>query len=166
MTATATIHIPARTHSPQFLVLRVCEDGSGAETPTITGDSGITIGGTAWLGREVARQASDLVLLDDDFATLVEALVEGRSFWRNMRSGLGLRMLFDRDDAHFGFNFTYSADICPVRPLIASLVFDAGTVGDAWLLHGRGAIGVTYHGWEAFGGYDWLRIGNVDLSWT
>jgi magnesium-transporting ATPase (P-type) len=41
-------------------------------------------------GTEVARQASDVVLADDDFATLVEALVEGRSFWRNIRRALGL----------------------------------------------------------------------------
>jgi magnesium-transporting ATPase (P-type) len=41
-------------------------------------------------GTEVARQAADVVLADDDFATLVEALVEGRSFWRNIRRALGL----------------------------------------------------------------------------
>ena len=41
-------------------------------------------------GTEVARQAADVVLADDDFATLVETLVEGRGFWRNMRRALGL----------------------------------------------------------------------------
>jgi len=41
-------------------------------------------------GTEVARQAAAVVLADDDFATLVEALVEGRGFWRNMRRALGL----------------------------------------------------------------------------
>jgi cation-transporting ATPase I len=41
-------------------------------------------------GTEVARQAADVVLADDDFATLVEALVEGRSFWLNIRRALGL----------------------------------------------------------------------------
>jgi cation-transporting P-type ATPase I len=41
-------------------------------------------------GTEVARQAGDVVLADDDFATLVEALVEGRGFWQNMRRALAL----------------------------------------------------------------------------
>ncbi|MBV9455663.1 MAG: cation-transporting P-type ATPase, partial [Rubrobacter sp.] len=41
-------------------------------------------------GTEVARQAAEVVLTDDDFSTLVEALVEGRSFWRNIRRALGL----------------------------------------------------------------------------
>jgi magnesium-transporting ATPase (P-type) len=41
-------------------------------------------------GTEVARQTADLVLSDDEFATLVEALVEGRAFWHNMRRALGL----------------------------------------------------------------------------
>lgn len=41
-------------------------------------------------GTEVARQTADVVLADDDFATLVEALVEGRSFWRNIRRAVGL----------------------------------------------------------------------------
>jgi magnesium-transporting ATPase (P-type) len=41
-------------------------------------------------GTEVAREAADVVLADDDFATLVEALVEGRAFWRNIRRALAL----------------------------------------------------------------------------
>jgi hypothetical protein len=41
-------------------------------------------------GTKVRRQAADLVLADDDFATLVEALVEGRGFWQNLRRGLGV----------------------------------------------------------------------------
>ncbi|MEJ7804263.1 MAG: HAD-IC family P-type ATPase, partial [Candidatus Limnocylindria bacterium] len=41
-------------------------------------------------GTEIARQAADVVLADDDFSTLVETFVEGRSFWRNLRRALGL----------------------------------------------------------------------------
>jgi calcium-translocating P-type ATPase len=50
-------------------------------------DVGVAMGRS---GTEVARQAADVVLADDDFSTLVEALVEGRSFWRNIRRALGL----------------------------------------------------------------------------
>jgi calcium-translocating P-type ATPase len=41
-------------------------------------------------GTEVARQAADMILTEDDFSVLTEALVEGRSFWRNLRRALGL----------------------------------------------------------------------------
>jgi magnesium-transporting ATPase (P-type) len=50
-------------------------------------DVGVAMGRA---GTEVARQAAAVVLADDDFATLGEALVEGRGFWRNMRRSLGL----------------------------------------------------------------------------
>jgi magnesium-transporting ATPase (P-type) len=50
-------------------------------------DVGVAMGGA---GTEVARQASDLIVTDDDFTTLVEGLVEGRAFWGNMRGALGM----------------------------------------------------------------------------
>jgi len=50
-------------------------------------DVGVAMGKS---GTEVARQTADVVITDDDFSTLVEGFVEGRSFWRNMRRSLGL----------------------------------------------------------------------------
>jgi magnesium-transporting ATPase (P-type) len=50
-------------------------------------DAGVAMGRG---GTEVARQAADLVLGNDDFTTLVQALVEGRGFWHNIRRALGL----------------------------------------------------------------------------
>jgi magnesium-transporting ATPase (P-type) len=49
-------------------------------------DVGVAMG----RGTEVARQVADVILVDDDFSTLVEAFVEGRSYWRNIRRALGL----------------------------------------------------------------------------
>jgi cation-transporting ATPase I len=41
-------------------------------------------------GTEVARQAGDLVLAEDDFDALVESLIEGRTFWANLRRSLAM----------------------------------------------------------------------------
>jgi magnesium-transporting ATPase (P-type) len=41
-------------------------------------------------GTEVARQAADVILAEDDFSVLTQALVEGRSFWRHLRRALAL----------------------------------------------------------------------------
>jgi calcium-translocating P-type ATPase len=79
-------------------------------------------------GTEVARQASDMVLQDDDFASLVEALVEGRGFWRNMRTGLGLLLGGNIGELGLivGANLLgYGSPLTSAQILIVNLITDA-----------------------------------------
>jgi magnesium-transporting ATPase (P-type) len=88
-------------------------------------DVGVAMGRS---GTEVARQASDLVLIDDDFSTLVEALVEGRGFWRNMRKGLSLLLGGNAGELSLiaGASILgYGAPLTPVHILIVNMITDA-----------------------------------------
>jgi magnesium-transporting ATPase (P-type) len=78
-------------------------------------------------GTEVARQAADVVLADDAFATLVEALVEGRGFWRNIRRALGL--LLGGNLGEFGLVVGASA-LGLVSPLTVRQILAVNVVTD------------------------------------
>src|SRR5262249_14294191 len=50
-------------------------------------DVGVAMGAGS---TKLAGKTADVVITNDDFSTLVETFVEGRSFWRNIRRSLGL----------------------------------------------------------------------------
>jgi hypothetical protein len=82
----------------------------------------------------------------------------------HMYAGLGFRTMSDNHGNAYGFNFTYGGEWFPVRPLVVDASFDAGTLGNAGVLHGRATFGVVYRHYEIYGGYDFLRIGTVNLQ--
>ncbi len=84
--------------------------------------------------------------------------------WVQLHAGLGARLLSDRQMTRAGFNFLYSADFFPIDPLVLSAQVDLGNLGSAFVIHARGTAGWQIGRFELFGGYDFLRIGSVNIQ--
>ena len=84
-------------------------------------DIGVAMGIT---GTSVSREAADMVLTDDDFATIVAAVEEGRRVYDNLvkslafvlPTNLGLALIFVCAVFAFPFDAATQALLLPVRP--------------------------------------------------
>lgn len=81
-----------------------------------------------------------------------------------VRAGLGVNILGDAWGTDTGINFTSRLDLFPVRPLAVTTEFDMGTIGDTETIHGAARVGLMLDRFELFGGYDYRRIGNIELK--
>jgi len=141
---------------------------------------GTDFSGLNWIGANLLIEGSPRVGLECDFRNFQEELPGGgpaqfdsawlgdaNLFFRfvqtemvQMRSGIGINFLSDRQQTDVGFNFTYAGDLYPVKPWVISGEFDLGLLGDETLWHVRLSTGVTWKGIEAFIGYDMVDIGS------
>src|SRR6266542_343939 len=68
-------------------------------------------------GTDVARQAADLVLSDDNFATIVDAVREGRSIYRNIQKFIFFLLSSNAGLAVAVFVISFIKDALPPTPL-------------------------------------------------
>lgn len=87
-------------------------------------DIGVSMGKS---GTDVTKEASELILLDDDFTTLVNAVAEGRSIYHNIRKFIRYLLSCNIGEVltmFLGMLFSMPVVLLPIQILLVNLVTD------------------------------------------
>jgi len=79
----------------------------------------------------------------------------------DVRTGLGGRWMVDGGRVDGGFSYTLAMDVMPAKYLVFSAAGDLGTLGNAFVAHGRLTAGGRYRSLVVYAGYDVQQIGDV-----
>ncbi len=69
-------------------------------------------------GTDVAREAADMVIADDNFATIVDAVREGRAIWRNIQKFIFFLLSSNAGLMVAVFTVAFFTDRAPLTPLM------------------------------------------------
>ena len=113
-----------------------------------------------WLREPSTGPLEDELWLGDCNVVFRFAQSERAQFY----SGVGFNWLDDPIDTDFGFNFTYGADLFPVKPWVVSSSIDWGSLGRAELFRFRTTAGLMINRVEVFAGYEYLDIDRTQVN--